>query len=119
MSLGKYRIGSPVLIPILVLSIYCRGTESLIDSASIGSPDGIFTQQREWLLQELNGAHLRLSASVVGYNIRSEKTISSQSYSLAGSALVNTKSEFKWNGMTYHGNIVEFADYVAQAFNAT
>jgi len=71
----------------------------------------------EWLLHELNGAHLRLSASVVCYEfilqkLRLMKGISKESPWL-------TESRDSNGTVTYHGNIVDFADYMAQAFNAT
>ena len=61
MSILALRIGTPVIIT--VLSTSCRVIKPLVDHVQV----------QQWLLQELNGAHLRLSASVVCCNITSEK----------------------------------------------
>ena len=63
------RIGIPVLITILTLRKFGGIVDSLAESANIDRPEGSFAQQREWLFQELNGAHLRLSENVVGFHI--------------------------------------------------
>lgn len=54
------RIRTLVQIIILVLSFFGRFIESLAEPVSIGSPDDPIIQQKEWLLEELNGVHLRL-----------------------------------------------------------
>ena len=65
MALPITRIGTFVLITILTLSHFFRSVDSLAESASIERSGDSIAQQTEWLLQELNGAHLRLSATVV------------------------------------------------------
>lgn len=62
-------IDTLVLIIILTWSNFGGVVDSLTESVSVESPDGSIAQQREWLLEELNGAHLRLSATVVRCHI--------------------------------------------------
>ena len=62
MSILALRSGTPVIITVLT-STSCRVIKPLVDHVQV----------QQWLLQELNGAHLRLSASVVCCNITSEK----------------------------------------------
>ena len=69
MALPTTKIGTLVLIAILTLSYFGGVVNSLEESASIERPDDSITQQKKWLLQELNGAHLRLSATVVRCHI--------------------------------------------------
>lgn len=70
MARGIPRICTFVLITIhSILKHFCRFTECMAEPASLGRPEDPIAQQRDWLLEELNGAHLRLSASVVCYHI--------------------------------------------------
>jgi len=77
--------------------------------------------QIEWLLKELNGAHLRLSASAVCYriilNIQFQKIINYLFIS-QDPPLVTEQKDFNGN-VTYQGYVVEIADYMAKALNVT
>lgn len=65
MVLSTFGIGTEVLITILILSNF-QFIEMMAQSASIGPPDCLHAPQSGgWLVQELNGAHLRLAIVVV------------------------------------------------------
>ena len=64
MVLSSFGIGAQVLITILILSDY----NLMSHCASIGFPDCTHAEPIDWLVQELNGAHFRLTIVVVSYN---------------------------------------------------
>jgi len=57
------------LITIFIQSNHFCFIESMVESEFSSRPEGPSAEQREFLLQELNGAHLRLSVNVVGGHI--------------------------------------------------
>ena len=65
MALSTFGIGTQVLIiTILILSNF-QFIEMMAQSASIEPLDCLHAQQNSLLVQELNGAHLRLAIVVV------------------------------------------------------
>ena len=64
MVLSTFGIGTRVLITNLILSNF-KFIDMMAQSASIGHLDCLHAQQSSWLVQELNGAHLRLAIVVV------------------------------------------------------
>ena len=65
MALSTFGIGTQVLIiTILILSNF-QFIEMMAQSASVGPLNCLHAQQSSLLVQELNGAHLRLAIVVV------------------------------------------------------
>ena len=65
MALSTFGIGTQVLIiTILILSNF-QLIEMMAQSASVGPLDYLHAQKSGLLVQELNGAHLRLAIVVV------------------------------------------------------
>ena len=61
---STFGIGTRVLITILIVS-NCLVVELMAQSASSGLSDCLHEQKSGWLVQELNGAHLRLTIVAV------------------------------------------------------
>ncbi len=64
MVLSTFGIGTQLLITNLILSNF-KFIDMMAQSASIGHLDCLHAQQKSLLVQELNGAHLRLAIAVV------------------------------------------------------
>lgn len=58
-----FGIGIQVLLTLLIVS--GQAIESMVQSASIETSDYVHAQKSDWLVQELNGAHLRFTIVVV------------------------------------------------------